>query len=295
MKGIVFDRNRFHGVQEEWDGQFTIASVESPGVEVTYQTTFRPDGDGSVVWTPFSKDGRLANSDESWVSGGEPLAGAIAVRFTLQPGEKRVVPMVISWDLPVVEFGSGRQLASPLHRLLRHFRHQRWKIAADGLQNAALWSDAIDAWQAPYINDESKPLWYRGVLFNEMYILADGGSFWGRPVGSDPKTPHTFSFMECFDYPYYGTLDVRFYGSMPLAKFWPEIDKQVMRQFADTVHQELTEKSMWQWKTEQTGTLALPRTQSKRRGAARFRRSAGRSILFSSINSDGRTRTTGKI
>jgi non-lysosomal glucosylceramidase len=265
MKGIVFDRNRFHGVQEEWDGQFTIASIESPGVEVTYQTTFRPDGDGSVVWAPFSKDGRLANSEESWVSGGEPLAGAIAVRFTLQPGEKRVVPMVISWDLPVVQFGSGR-------RWLRHYTDfygtsgtNAWKIAADALQNATAWSDAIDAWQAPYINDESKPLWYRGALFNEMYILADGASFWGRPVDSDPNTPHTFSFMECFDYPYYSTLDVRFYGSMPLAKFWPEIDKQELRQFADTVHQDLTEKSMWQWKTEQTGTLAF--RERKVRGA----------------------------
>jgi non-lysosomal glucosylceramidase len=55
--------------------------------------------------------------------------------------------------------------------------------------------------------------------------------------------------MECFDYPYYETLDVRFYGSLPLAKFWPDIDKQVMRDFADTVPKDLTEKMMWVWKT----------------------------------------------
>src|SRR5207245_7808480 len=103
------------------------------------------------------------------------------------------------------------------------------QIARDGLMNAAKWSDAIDAWQAPYINDESKPLGYRGALFNELYTVADGGSFWGRPVGSDPKTPTTYTFMECFDYPYDGTLDVRFYASMPLAKLWPEIDKQELR------------------------------------------------------------------
>lgn len=258
VKGIVFDRVRLDGVKDEWDGQMAVASLESPGVEITYQTTFLPDGNsanGNEVWAPFAKDGRLANSDQAWASSGEHLAGAIAVRFTLQPGEKKIVPMVISWDLPVVEFGSGR-------RWYRHYTDfygttgtNAWQIAKDGLVNAAQWSDAIDAWQAPYVNDESKPLWYRGMLFNELYILADGGSFWGRPVGTDPNTPHSFAFMECFDYPFYGTLDVRFYGSMPLAKFWPDIDKQELRQFADTVPQDLTDKYLWLWKSEQSGSL----------------------------------------
>jgi non-lysosomal glucosylceramidase len=122
------------------------------------------------------------------------------------------------------------------------------------LKNASAWSEAINAWQAPYINDESKPLWYRGMLFNEIYVLADGGSFWGRPVGSDPKLPAVYSFMECYDYPYYETLDVRFYGSMPLIKFWPDIEKNVMREFADTVPHEYNEKMIWIWRSLQTGT-----------------------------------------
>jgi non-lysosomal glucosylceramidase len=264
IKGIVFDRVHVRPVADEWDGQMAIATLESPGVEVSYQTTFRPDSDGnpfdtdgSEIWKPFAADGRLADSQQSWVSGGEHLAGAIAVRFTLKPGEKRVIPMVISWDLPIVQFGSGR-------RWFRHYTNfygtsgtNAWKIARDGLLNAARWSDALDAWQAPYVNDESKPLWYRGELFNEMYILADGGSLWGRPVGSDPKTPNRFGFLECFDYPYYATLDVRFYGSLPLAKFWPDIDKQVLRQFAETVPQNLTDKSLWIWKSRQTHSLAF--------------------------------------
>jgi non-lysosomal glucosylceramidase len=265
MKGIVLDRARIRPVEDEWDGQMAIATLESPGVEVTYQTTFRPDAggsnplgaDGSEIWKPFSTDGRLADSKQSWVSAGEHLAGAIAVRFTLKPGEKRVIPMVISWDLPIVQFGSGR-------KWLRHYTNfygtngtNAWKIARDGLINSERWSDALDAWQAPYVNDESKPLWYRGALFNEMYILADGGTLWGRPLGSDPKTPNTFGFLECFDYPYYATLDVRFYGSMPLAKFWPDIDKQVLRQFAATVPQNLTDKSLWLWKSQQTHSLVF--------------------------------------
>ena len=254
MKGIVFDRIHPNGVKDDWDGQMTIASLESPGVEITYQTTFVPET-SDEIWRPFAADGRLSNSDRSWVSSGEHLSGAIAVRFTLKPGEKRVIPMVIAWDLPIVTFGSGRKWYRHYTNFYGTSGTNSWDIARDGLINAAAWSDEIDAWQAPYVNDESKPLWYRGMLFNEMYILADGGSFWAHPVGADSKTADTFAFLECFDYPYYATLDVRFYGSMPLVKFWPDIDKQVLRQFSDTVPENLTDKYEWIWKSQQTGKL----------------------------------------
>jgi non-lysosomal glucosylceramidase len=257
MKGIVLDRNHIGPVQEQWDGQFVIAALESPGVDVSYQTTFAPDRDGKEVWTPFSKDGRLANSDDAWTSSDEPLAAAIAVRFTLEPGEKRVIPMVISWDFPVVEFGAGRKWNRRYTDFYGTKGTNAWAIARDGLQNASSWSDAIDSWQAPYVNDETKPLWYRGMLFNELYPLADLGSFWGRPVGSDPKAPPVYSFMECYDYPYFETLDVRFYGSMPLVKFWPELEKGAMREFAATVPQEANEKMEWIWKTQHSGDLTF--------------------------------------
>jgi non-lysosomal glucosylceramidase len=263
MKGVIFDRNHIGTVQDAWDGQWTIAALESPGVEVTYQTTFAPGGDGKEVWEAFSKDGRLSNSNDRWTSTGEPLAGAIAVRFTLEPGEKRIVPMVIAWDQPIVQFGAGRKWNRRYSDFYGISGTNSWAIARDGLKNASAWSEAINAWQAPYINDESKPLWYRGMLFNEIYVLADGGSFWGRPVGSDPKLPAVYSFMECYDYPYYETLDVRFYGSMPLIKFWPDIEKNVMREFADTVPHEYNEKMIWIWKSLQTGTTNFKIRKSK--------------------------------
>ncbi len=263
MKGIVFDRNRAGTGPQEADGQFAIAAIESAGVEVSYHASYPADGDGKTIWSHFAKDGRLANNDASWVSDGEKLAGAIAVRFTLQPGEKKVIPMVIAWDFPVVQFGEGREWNRRYTDFYGATGNNAWAIARDGLQNATGWSDAIDAWQSPYVNDESKPLWYRGMLFNEMYVLTDGGTFWGRPVGSDEKKPPSFALLECFDYAYYGTLDVRFYGSMPLLKFWPDIDKQVLRQFADTVPKEWPEKGQWVWKSQQTGEPSLHMRKKK--------------------------------
>ena len=257
MKGVVFDRKRAGIAPNEWDGQFAIAALEAPGVEVTYQTTFQATGDGKAVWSHFSKDGRLANDNTSWVSDSEKLAGAIAVRFTLEPGESKIVPMVISWDFPVVQFGEGRKWNRRYTDFYGANGRNAWRIAHDGLLNATSWSDAIDTWQSPTINDESKPLWYRGMLFNELYTLTDGGTFWGRQVGADPKLPPSFALLECFDYVYYGTLDVRFYASLPLLKFWPDIDKQVLREFADTVPKEWPEKGLWVWKTAQTGEPVL--------------------------------------
>lgn len=294
MKGIIFDRNRADNVESEWDGQFVIAAMETPGVEVSYLTSFLADGDGKAVWSSFAKDGALLNKDTSWVSAGEKLAGAISVRFTLAPREKKIIPMVIAWDFPIVEFGQGRQW----HRRYTDFYgitgKNAWAIARDGLQNATTWSSAIDHWQASYVKDESKPAWYRGMLFNEMYVLTDGGTFWGRPAGSDPKIAPTFALLECFDYAYYGTLDVRFYGSMPLLKFWPDIDKQVLREFAATVPREWPELGLWVWKTQQTGEPVLHKRKKKAR--CRMIWAFRKAIRFSlSTSRAGRTRTTGKI
>jgi non-lysosomal glucosylceramidase len=262
MKGIVFDRVRLEKVSEEWDGQFVIAGLETPGVDISHMTTFRAEGDGSEVWGPFSGEGRLPDNDLNWVSGGEPLAGAIAVTFTLGPGEERTVPMVVAWDLPIVEFGGGRKWFRRHTDFFGTGGTNAWEIARTALLEGAAWSEAIDRWQAPFVNDESKPLWYRGMLFNQNYVIADGGSFWGRPVDGPADAPRVFSFLD-LDYLSYSPLDVLFYGSMPVIRFWPELDKGMMRQFADTVPVEDAARTLWTWETLRTGKLAF-RTRKAR-------------------------------
>ena len=48
-----------------------------------------------------------------------------------------------------------------------------------------------------------------------------------------------------------------------MLKFWPDIDKQVLRQFADTVPREWPEKGLWVWKTQQTGEPSLHKRKKK--------------------------------
>src|SRR6185369_15728750 len=199
--------------------------------------------------------------------------GAIAVRFTLAPGENRMVPMALSWDLPIVQFGSGRKWVRHYTRFFDRSGTNAWKIARTALEHGQEWSQQIDAWQKPIIEDESKPLWYRGMLFNELYINADGGTMWaheldtpGNPNHPSAKTEDTFSFLECFDYSYYGTLDVRFYGSFPLLMLWPEIEKQEMRQYSDTIPETNPQMYVWAWRSDREHKM-IP-TQRKVKGSA---------------------------
>jgi non-lysosomal glucosylceramidase len=241
MKGVVFGRHRMGSVHEEWDGQFAIAAPELPGVSITTRATYNPNGDGSEIWKTFSENGTLDNGGTNFTSSGEPLAGAIAVSVTLKPGETRVIPIVLAWDLPIVQFGQGTKWFKRYTAFFGKSGENAWAIARTALLQDKQWSEEIDKWQAPYIADTSTPDWYRGELFNEMYYLADGGTFWdnGRVDGTAEDRAH-FTYMECFDYPYYSTLDVGFYGSMPLIKWWPDLDKASMRDFAKSVPQNLS-------------------------------------------------------
>ena len=254
--GIVFDRLRQGAVQDEWDGQFAIATLPGDGAEVTYLATYPASGDGAEVWKPFSRDGRLPNLAPPTASSGDPLAGAFAVRFTLAPHQSRTVPMALSWDLPVVQFGGGRKWVRHYTKFFGDEGSHAWQIARAALDHREEWSQAIDAWQKPIITDEHKPAWYRGELFNELYDLADGGTLWGHerdgvgnPDHPSAKDNDSFTYMECFDYPYYGSLDVRFYGSFSLLRFWPEIEKQEMREYTDTVPESNPQHYIWGWKS----------------------------------------------
>ncbi len=238
MEGIVFDRVRPGRVSTDADGQFVIAALAGSGVTITRQTTFAVESDGASVWKTFSQDGTLREPEHNWLSSGtNPVAGAIAVTFTLAAGARKDIPIVLAWDFPITEFGSGRRWYKRYTAFFGTSGTSAWKIARTGLENYPKWSREIDDWQRPYITDTSKPAWFRGMLFNELYDLVDGGTFWdnGQVGRSSSSQQHYFSYLECFDYPFYSTLDVRFYASWALLKLWPNLEKMAMRTFADTV------------------------------------------------------------
>ena len=78
------------------------------------------------------------------------------------------------------------------------------------------------------IDDPARPDWYRAALFNELYFLVDGGTFWeagevGAPA-PDRADPGRFALLECLDYPFYDTVDVDFYASFAVLELYPELE-----------------------------------------------------------------------
>ncbi|MCP9819220.1 bile acid beta-glucosidase [Synechococcus sp. Cruz-9H2] len=219
----------------EGEGQWCLAVPDQlEGVEVMRCSRWDPSGDGGEIWEAFSRDGSIPNSNNDRRStGSEQASAAIALRLRLEPGAEIELPVVISWDLPVTAFATG---TSALRRYTDFFGAtgtSATAIAAEALGAWRQWRDAIEAWQKPVLERSDLPEPLRMALLNELYDLASGGSLWTAASSTDPVG--RFGVLECLDYAWYESLDVRLYGSFALLQLWPELDKAVLRSFARAI------------------------------------------------------------
>lgn len=235
--GRQVDRSKAAGALQEGDGEWCVATAASNGIEVFVHPRWNPLGDGAEIWDSFAQDGSLnspgAAAGLQPAQPGEQVAVAIAVRFTLQPGEVRQIPFVLSWDFPVTEFAQGVNYYRRYTDFFGRSGDQAWAIAQVGLQQAAIWREQIQHWQQPILDRTDLPSWFKMALFNELYLLTDGGALWS--AASEPDPVGQFAVLECLDYRWYESLDVRLYGSFGLLMLWPELDKAVLRAFARAI------------------------------------------------------------
>jgi non-lysosomal glucosylceramidase len=177
-------------------------------VELFHHTRWSPLGDGSEVWQSFAQDGSLANfTDEAIADQQTELAAAIAVRFTLQPGETLEIPFVVAWDLPVTEFAEGVNYYRRYTDFFGRNGANAWTIATTALQEYHSWRSQIQNWQKPILDRQDLPQWLKMALFNELYDLTSGGTLWSAASLLDPIGQ--FAVLECLDYRWYESLDVR--------------------------------------------------------------------------------------
>jgi non-lysosomal glucosylceramidase len=219
----------------EGDGQWAIATPLNPYLaEVFYDTRWNPVGDGSDLWQTFSQDGSLSDrDDETPAKQGERIGGAIAVRFTLKPGQTRKIPFVLSWDFPVTEFAEGVNYFRRYTDFFGRTGLNAWTIARTALKHYRTWQEKIQTWQQPILDRADLPDWMKMALFNELYDLTDGGTLWSAADERDPVGQ--FAVLECIDYRWYESLDVRLYGSFGLLMLWSELEKSVIRAFARAI------------------------------------------------------------
>ena len=122
MKGVVFGRNRANAAPNEMDGEFTIAALESPGVEVSYQATFSAEGTGRLSGT-ISRKMEAGEQRYSWVSMARSWQERLPYDLLFAWREKdyahgdRV-------GLPSCGIRSGTEMVSPIHGFLRDERDE---------------------------------------------------------------------------------------------------------------------------------------------------------------------------
>jgi non-lysosomal glucosylceramidase len=218
----------------EGDGSWCIATIKHPQFKVFYNTCWNPAGTGADVWETFAADGSLTNyQDATPALENTQIGVAIALRFTLQPGETLAIPFVLSWDFPVTEFAAGINYYRRYTDFFGRGGDHAWAIASTALTQYQTWYKNIENWQQPIIDREDLPDWFKMALFNELYDLTSGGTLWSAASELDPIGQ--FAVLECLDYRWYESLDVRLYGSFGLLHLFPELEKSVMRAFARAI------------------------------------------------------------
>jgi non-lysosomal glucosylceramidase len=234
--GCVFGRISHNEPVQEGDGTWSIATIKHPQVEIFHHTRWNVAGTGADIWQSFAKNGSLPNhSDETPADENTRLGAALAIRFTLQPGETLEVPVALSWDFPVTEFAAGINYYRRYTDFFGCSGENAWQIATHALKEYQNWRSHIQNWQQPILNRADLPEWFKMALFNELYDLTSGGTLWSAASELDPIGQ--FAVLECLDYRWYESLDVRLYGSFGLLMLFPELEKSVMRAFARAIPQ----------------------------------------------------------
>ncbi|MEH2460940.1 GH116 family glycosyl hydrolase [Nostoc sp.] len=234
--GYVLGRVGSNELLQEGDGTWCIATVKHPQVEIFHHSRWNPEGTGEEIWQSFAKDGSLPNYlDPTPATENTQLGAAIAIRFTLQPGETLEIPFVVAWDLPITEFAAGVNYYRRYTDFFGKSGNNAWAIASTALQEYQTWRSQIQSWQQPILDREDLPDWFKMALFNELYDLTSGGTLWSAASELDPIGQ--FAVLECLDYRWYESLDVRLYGSFALLMLFPELEKSVIRAFARAIPQ----------------------------------------------------------
>ncbi|MHC5738479.1 GH116 family glycosyl hydrolase [Nostoc sp.] len=234
--GCVLGRVDSDEPLQEGDGTWCIATLKHPQVEIFHHSGWNPEGTGEEIWESFAKDGSLPNYlDTTPVANNTQLGAAMALRFPLQPGETLEIPFVLAWDLPVTEFATGVNYYRRYTDFFGKNGNNAWAIASTALQEYQSWRSQIQTWQQPILDREDLPSWFKMALFNELYDLTSGGTLWSAASELDPIGQ--FAVLECLDYRWYESLDVRLYGSFALLMLFPELEKSVIRAFARAIPQ----------------------------------------------------------
>ncbi len=153
------------------------------------------------------------NTREPIAGGGVELGGALAASVRIPGHAAATVPVSLTWHFPVHHVG---------HRYERRFRSAHQVTLAVHRAMPFLRRRTIH-WQQ-LVRQMDVPPWLHDALINNLYPMTTS-SMWSRDG--------LFALLESpRDCPLVGTLDVAFYGSIPVTLFFPSLDRVWLELFA---------------------------------------------------------------
>lgn len=235
ITAVVMKAHDASNPPETQDSEWCIAAAG----KCSYLTAWDGSGDGGDVWRDFRKDGRLSNGATSSTS--QLPSGALCVEVEVPPGSESSVPFALAWCFPQIEFGSGTRWWRRYTEYFPAREGQAFAIAREALLHGDDWLKAVEAWQNPIIQNPVYPDWLKQSVLNELYYATFGGSFWengcitkAKKFGNRPGQ-HLSSVMECQEYAFAESFDVRHHPARSNRDLWPQNERDLLLVFSDFI------------------------------------------------------------
>jgi uncharacterized protein (DUF608 family) len=201
---------RFSFVKDDWQTSY----MESWNA-VTQNFSFNAQNISLLGWDHFTQSGKLPNTKPNFVAQGEnqELCGAIAATQTLLPRAEKKLLFTACWYFPKHPLG---------HRYETWFKEAA-QVSGYALPRRDFFAKKIKTLER-IVYSMPFPRWFGEALLANLSPFY--ASTWYVRDGR-------FAFFEApVICPLMGTLDVGFYGSIPLAYFFPELELSQISQFA---------------------------------------------------------------
>lgn len=220
---------------ETENSEWCIASTAA----VSHVAAWDGNEDGSDIWRPFTAEGKLPN--RALANDAQHPAGALCFEGELPAGSSVNVPFALAWFFPQIEFGKGTRWWRRFTEYFPAKPGQSLEICKDALLNSEQCLRKVEDWQNPMVNNPAYPDWLKQGTLNELYYTTFGGSFWENGCITKPKKfgarrgQHLTSVMECQEYSFAETFDVRHHASRCCRDLWPAMERDILLVFSDFI------------------------------------------------------------
>ncbi|MBL7157401.1 MAG: hypothetical protein ISS92_04475 [Candidatus Omnitrophica bacterium] len=221
LTGVSFYKENAHPHDGSSKGDISLSTVASRGVTYLGEwqyvgESFRGEAEDRRfdAWRYFAEDGTLPNLSSGRITQGEgdEWMAALAVKFTLAPDEEKEIPFYYTWFMPNHHLGHMYENWFSDSREIAHYIHKK--------------KDAFLAktykWQR-LIKESTVDPWLKDGLINYLSIIPSA-SWW-------TKKNEFVMYENPVKWPLMDSLDVRYYGTMALAIFFPSLEKNTMMLF----------------------------------------------------------------